>query len=83
MEGIQSLAVDQGLPAVSPKAALKAAFKMGLVDDDAVWLDMLTDRNLTVHTYKEALAKEIHGRIVDRYITAMAAAITVVETQVQ
>ena len=79
----QSLAVDQGLPAASPKAALKAAFKLGLIDDEAVWLDMLTDRNLTVQTYKEALAKEIHGRIVDRYIAAMATAVTVIETQVQ
>jgi nucleotidyltransferase substrate binding protein (TIGR01987 family) len=47
----------------SPKSCLKEAFQIGLVQDDAGWLHMLDDRNLTVHTYKQQLAQEIYGRL--------------------
>ncbi|MHA0110909.1 HI0074 family nucleotidyltransferase substrate-binding subunit, partial [Klebsiella pneumoniae] len=56
----QSLALEQGLSTASPKEALKAAFKLELISDETAWLDMLKDRNLTVHTYKEMLANEIY-----------------------
>lgn len=46
-----------------PKQCLKEAFSFGLIKDDPLWLQMLEDRNLTVHTYKQELAKEIFGRL--------------------
>lgn len=47
----------------SPKECLKEAFKFGLIKDDPRWLEMLNDRNLTVHTYDEETAKEIYDRL--------------------
>jgi nucleotidyltransferase substrate binding protein (TIGR01987 family) len=47
----------------SPKSCLKEAFQLGLVEDDSLWMQMLDDRNLTVHTYKQQLAKEIFARL--------------------
>jgi nucleotidyltransferase substrate binding protein (TIGR01987 family) len=49
----------------SPKQIIKAAFKVGWIEDDALWLKMLEDRNRTSHTYKEQLAKEIYDRLPD------------------
>lgn len=54
-EGLHSVA--------SPKAVLKQAYAMQWIDDEAQWLQMLTDRNLSTHTYHQALALEIFGRI--------------------
>jgi nucleotidyltransferase substrate binding protein (TIGR01987 family) len=39
------------------------AFRSHLIDDEESWLSMLRDRNLSVHTYREALAREIYGRL--------------------
>ena len=51
----------------SPKAVVKEAFKIGLLEDGEIWLDMLDDRNLTSHTYDEETAKEIYRNIISKY----------------
>ena len=53
----------QGIDVASPRAALRQAYRLGWLDDEARWLGMLDDRNLTSHTYREALAREIYGRL--------------------
>jgi nucleotidyltransferase substrate binding protein (TIGR01987 family) len=61
---LKHLLAASGIEAKTPKACLQEAFAAGwLGDDDAVWIAMLKDRNLTSHTYKEDLAEEISGRI--------------------
>ncbi len=52
-----------GVSCASPRQCLKEAFKMGLIEDDEVFLDMLTDRNLSSHVYEEKTAEEIYQRI--------------------
>ena len=37
----------------SPREILQLGYKMGFVDDSAVWLLMLKRRNLSVHIYNE------------------------------
>lgn len=54
---------SEGLEASSPREALKAALKLGWIDDDPIWLRMLDDRNRTSHTYNEATAEEIYARL--------------------
>lgn len=54
---LQSYLELEGLEARSPRAAIRAAFQVGLLSDDPGWLDILELRNLTSHTYDEALAK--------------------------
>lgn len=62
---------DQGFQSGSPKQVFKDGFKSGLIKDQNIWLKMLQDRNLTVHTYNEALAKEIYQRIKSNYAPEM------------
>lgn len=47
----------------SPKECLKESFKFGLIKDDPRWIEMLDDRNETVHTYDEKTADEIYARL--------------------
>ena len=54
-----------------PSATIKNAFQYGLIDDGQTWMDMLRDRNLTSHTYKEDIANEIYTRIITKHINAL------------
>ena len=47
----------------SPRACLKTAFQLNLIDYNSDWLKMLDDRNLTVHIYKEKYADEVYSRL--------------------
>lgn len=51
----------------SPRETIKLAFQIELIDDGHVWIDALTDRNLTVHTYDEELAKRMVTDIIQVY----------------
>ncbi len=53
----------QGVEARSPREAFKRAFSLGWIGDEDVWLRMLDARNRTTHTYNEAVADEIFGRL--------------------
>lgn len=62
----------EGLDALSPREALRASYRLGWVDDDALWLRMLDDRNRTSHSYNEAVADEIFRRLPE-YAAALRA----------
>jgi nucleotidyltransferase substrate binding protein (TIGR01987 family) len=66
------IAEAEGLEAPSPKRALIAAHKLGLVEDELLWLDMLRDRNLTSHVYHSDFAISIFEAIQSRYAPALA-----------
>lgn len=53
----------------SPRAAFKEAFAARLIMNGETWIDMIQDRNLTVHTYDEKMAIDIFGRIKDKYFS--------------
>ncbi|AFV12544.1 nucleotidyltransferase, nucleotide binding domain protein [Thermacetogenium phaeum DSM 12270] len=57
----------------SPRAAFKEAFAAGLIFEGDVWIDMIGDRNLAAHTYNEEMAKEIYGRIKEKYFKQFVA----------
>ncbi|AEK74201.1 nucleotidyltransferase [Rickettsia conorii subsp. heilongjiangensis] len=47
-----------------PKEVIKKeAFVAGIINDESLWIYMLTDRNMTSHTYDKKLADEIYNRI--------------------
>lgn len=50
-----------------PRDVLRAAFLRGLIRDGETWMDTLRSRNLTVHTYNEALARQIAASILNAY----------------
>ncbi|MGC8676722.1 MAG: HI0074 family nucleotidyltransferase substrate-binding subunit [Hydrogenobaculum sp.] len=60
---LKDFLTEEGIICRSPKSCLKEAFSMGLIDDEDEWLSILEDRNLSVHTYKEELAKDIYKRL--------------------
>jgi nucleotidyltransferase substrate binding protein (TIGR01987 family) len=61
-KSVRRLLARQGVEANSPKAVLQQAYRLGWLDDEQRWLQLLEDRNLTSHTYREDLAREIYGR---------------------
>src|SRR5690606_22727159 len=48
--------------------ATREAFKYNLISSGEVWMDMITSRNKTTHTYDEETANEIVQRILNDYI---------------
>ena len=52
----------------SPKAVIKEAYAQRLISDEAGWLQMLRDRNMTSHMYNNKIAEEILARIQKIYI---------------
>jgi nucleotidyltransferase substrate binding protein (TIGR01987 family) len=70
---VRRLLARQGVEANSPKTALQQAYRLGWLNDEQQWLDVLKDRNLTSHTYREPLALEIYGRIPGHHAAMRAA----------
>jgi len=70
----RSLDVIEGLSAGSPKAAIRLCRETGLLTDDetTLALEMVDDRNLTVHTYNEQLAQQIYSHL-PQYATVLEA----------
>jgi nucleotidyltransferase substrate binding protein (TIGR01987 family) len=46
---------------------IKRAFKIQIIEDGQLWLDMLESRNRTSHVYNEETAKEISQAIKNKY----------------
>lgn len=48
----------------SPRDAIKKAFEIGMITDGHTWIQTLENRNLTAHTYDEAMAEKVIQEIV-------------------
>lgn len=79
------LLVVEGLNVGSPKGCLRACREVGLLTDEqtALGLEMVDDRNLTVHTYNEAVAEDIYQNLVSRYAEMLAVWLAVMEESVK
>ena len=65
---------DQGFTDVkSPKATIKKAFEISLVEDGHMWLEALENRNLAAHTYDDETAQEIYNLICHSYFPLLEA----------
>lgn len=60
----------EGLDVTSPRDALRTARRLGWIDDDRLWLDMLDARNRSSHTYDEHAAEGIYQELA-AYATAL------------
>jgi len=61
---IKRIAEGDGLPDCnSPKSAFKTAFANGWLEDEEVWLDMLTSRNKMSHTYSAEEALDVFDKL--------------------
>ena len=57
--------------AITPKSTVKEAFKLGILKNIDVWLEMLDDRNLSSYIYNQTIAEEIYERIVLKYYSEL------------
>ena len=63
---------EQGVAdAVSPKKVLIKSHQENLFKDDALWLQMLEDRNSLSHLYKQEMSEKIFKNIKDSYAQAL------------
>lgn len=60
---LKDFLTEEGIICRSPRNCFKEAFSMGIIQDEDEWLSVLEDRNLSVHTYDEALAEELYSRL--------------------
>ena len=58
-EGIQGL--------VGSRGTVREAFKRGLITAGELWMDMISKRNLSSHTYNQALADSLVETIIADY----------------
>lgn len=54
----------------SPREIIKIAYAVYDFMDEAVWMDMLRDRNASTHIYDGEEVRRLAQRIIDRYIPA-------------
>ena|SRR3989338_8622953 len=57
------IADSEKLECFSPKSAFQAAFKLGLIDDEKLFMEIIDARNSTTHVYSEYDAKKIYALV--------------------
>ena len=79
----QKIAQEEGLRVATPRQAFSSALQAGYIppDEEARWMNMMQDRNLTSYTYHESLATEIVERIRTIYFPTLKAAMNRLEMQ--
>src|SRR3989344_8809562 len=60
---IKAYGEDEGFTCTTPRSCFKEAFNKGLVEYDEFWMEMIKMRNLTVHTYIEAVAQKVYSQL--------------------
>jgi nucleotidyltransferase substrate binding protein (TIGR01987 family) len=78
------LADQEGLVCNSPKQCFREALKVGLlsVKEAEIYLVMTDDRNLTSHTYIEAVAEAIYKKL-PSYLRVMNSLLASIQAQVE
>ena len=79
---LQAYCQMQGLDANSPRASLREAFRLGLMDDDSYYMAMLQSRNLASHTYEETVAETIYASL-PTFADAMHAVVVKIQADLE
>ncbi len=70
----------EGFQCAGPRSCIKEAARRGFVSEPETLLDMLEDRNKTVHIYDESTAEEIYERIKGQYLPVLQKNIVLFES---
>jgi nucleotidyltransferase substrate binding protein (TIGR01987 family) len=62
-KAIKVVAMHFGSDKRSPREAIKAAYSFGWINDEALWISILSDRNLCSHTYREDIANAVYIKL--------------------
>lgn len=57
-----------GIQAPFPRVCFEEAFKRNMIFGNEVWKEIIEDRNLSTHTYDQALARKLCAKIARDYI---------------
>lgn len=60
---LQRMVRQQGLDAAGPRETFAQAFKLGWIEDETAWFDIITARNLAVHVYRETTAAALAAEL--------------------
>ncbi len=63
----QDILSYEGIAANNPRSVIKESYKEGLLKEGASWINMLEDRNKSVHIYDQKEAKKIYRKIKKSY----------------
>ena len=66
--GYQKFAEAHDMQIGGPRNALAAAFILGLISDQQLWLDIKSARNLSSHTYNKGVAESLVKRIEEDFL---------------
>lgn len=67
---IKAYLADLEIVVKNPRDCFKYANQNGLINDYTVWMDMIEDRNILVHTYTFEESREIFGHLKEKYLEA-------------
>jgi nucleotidyltransferase substrate binding protein (TIGR01987 family) len=71
-----------GMDCPNPRGCFKEGYVQRVIADEAIWLDMIEQRNLTSHVYNESEVAEILGKI-DRYRLAFQQLLDTLEARLR
>lgn len=79
-KAVQAAAQYMGVPSNSPRESIKAAFKLGWIQDQDAdpWFEALEARNKTSHTYNAKLAEEVY-QVASKFPTLVQALVASLE----
>ena len=73
----------QGIIVKTPRESFVEAFRINLVGDEKIFLDMLEDRNNTSHIYDKATSNKIFNRIKKKYLSEIAKIVNLLKARLQ
>lgn len=68
-KAMHRLLMHHGITSSTPRQSIAEAYRKGFLNVDDIWIKMIEDRNLTVHTYDESFANEMSKRIEGQYLS--------------
>lgn len=77
-KAIKEYAKIQGVDCFSPRECFKTAFQLKLIEYREGWLQMMDDRNKTVHLYAALFAEEVYVRL-PKYLELLYSLLTQLE----
>lgn len=69
---LQRLVRAEGFESNGPRSAFERGYALGWIDDEAIWDDIIKDRNTAVHVYREDWAQALFDRL-PNYLAAFRA----------
>jgi len=59
---------NEGIICKSPRDCMQKAFRIDLIEDDEIFLQMLHDRNLSSHLYDKNTSRDLYENIKNKYL---------------